>query len=134
MTAKEYLEKHANHKSDISDMESRINELRQRKKQIHALKFGTPRAKRKTDLSDAEAAIDELIRSYEDSIKQCVRHEEEIGKRIGELIDPEERKVLRLLYVMDKKLTWYEIAEELHVSKRTAQNIHSRALLHFRTP
>lgn len=135
MTAKEYLRSFARRKTDTEVLEERIGELKQRKTQLRAVKHpGLPRAKKQMDLSDAEAAIDSLIREYEQDITRRMREESRIRARIDEMPDPEERKVLRLVYVLDKKLTWYEIAEEMSVSKRTAQNIHGRALQHFGMP
>ena len=139
MTAKEYLRSFARRKIDTEVLEERIGELKQRKTQLRAVKHsGLPRAKKQMDLSDAEAAIDSLIssliREYEQDITRRMREESRIRARIDEMTDPEERKVLRLVYILDKKLTWYEIAEEMSVSKRTAQNIHGRALQHFGMP
>ena len=135
MTAKEYLRSFARRKIDTEVLEERIGELKQRKTQLSAVKHsGLPRAKKQMDLSDAEAAIDSLIREYEQDIAKRMREESRIRERIDKMPDPEERKVLRLVYVLDKKLTWYEIAEEMSVSKRTAQNIHGRALQHFGMP
>lgn len=132
MTAKEYLRSFARRKIDTEVLEERIGELKQRKTQLRAVKhLGLPRAKKQMDLSDAEAAIDSLIREYEQDIAKRMREESRIRERIDKMPDPEERKVLRLVYILDKKLTWYEIAEEMSVSKRTAQNIHGRALQHF---
>lgn len=135
MTAKEYLRSFARRKIDTEVLEERIGELKQRKTQLRVMKHsGLPRAKKQMDLSDAEAAIDSLIREYEQDIAKSIREESRIRERIDKMPDPEERKVLRLVYVLDKKLTWYEIAEEMSVSKRTAQNIHGRALQHFGMP
>ena len=135
MTAKEYLRSFARCKSDTEVLEERIGELKRRKTQLRAVKHsGLPRAKKQMDLSDAEAAIDSLIREYEQDIAKRMREESRIRERIDKIPDPEERKVLRLVYILDKKLTWYEIAEEMSVSKRTAQNIHGRALQHFGMP
>ena len=135
MTAKEYLRSFARRKIDTEVLEERIGELKQRKTQLRAVKhLGLPRAKKQMDLSDAEAAIDSLIREYEQDIAKRMREESRIRERIDKMPDPEERKVLRLVYILDKKLTWYEIAEEMSVSKRTAQNIHGRALQHFGMP
>ena len=135
MTAKEYLRSFARRKIDTEVLEERIGELKQRKTQLSAVKHsGLPRAKKQMDLSDAEAAIDSLIREYEQDIAKRMREESRIRERIDKMPDPEERKVLRLVYVLDKKLTWYEIAEEMSVSKRTAQNTHGRALQHFGMP
>ena len=135
MTAKEYLRSFARRKIDTEVLEERIGELKQRKTQLRAVKHsGLPRAKKQMDLSDAEAAIDSLIREYEQDITRRMREESRIRERIDKMPDPEERKVLRLVYILDKKLTWYEIAEEMSVSKRTAQNIYGRALQHFGMP
>lgn len=135
MTAKEYLRSFARRKIDTEVLEERIGELKQRKTQLRAVKHsGLPRAKKQMDLSDAEAAIDSLIREYEQDIAKRIREESRIRERIDKMPDPEERKVLRLVYILNKKLTWYEIAEEMSVSKRTAQNIHRRALQHFGMP
>ena len=135
MTAKEYLRSFARRKIDTEVLEERIGELKRRKTQLRAVKHsGLPRAKKQMDLSDAEAAIDSLIREYEQDIAKRMREESRIRERIDKMPDPEERKVLRLVYILDKKLTWYEIAEEMSVSKRTAQNIHGRALQHFGMP
>lgn len=135
MTAKEYLRSFARKKADTDLLMARIEELKRKKEQLHAVKHsGLPRAKKQTDLPEAETALDSLIREYEADAVECASEESRIRERISRIPEPEERKVLRLVYITDRKMTWYEIAEELNVSKRTAQNIHGRALLHFGKP
>lgn len=138
MTAKEYLKRYAAEKKEADTIEERIRELREKREHVQAVRFsGTPRTKQTKDLSGAEAAIDRLVRTYEEKILSYVGKEARIIETIDRMTESEERKVLMLKYVLDinpatgKKWTWYEIAEEIPCSKRTAQYIHGRALLHF---
>ena len=70
-------------------------------------------------------------------ITAYVTKEADILEKLELMQEAEERTVLMLKYISDKDertgraLTWYDIAERMNVSKRTAQYIHGRALQHF---
>lgn len=137
MTAKEYLKAYQGEKKDADAIESRIEELEKKKKRVKAISHtGVPGSHNRRDLSDAEVAIEELVESYMRVIAAYIAKEADILEKLELMKDPEERAVLRLKYINDrtesgKYITWYDIAERLHVSKRTAQYIHGRALQNF---
>lgn len=137
MTAKDYLKAYQAEKREADVIERRIEELERKKKSVQAIRHsGMPRAHEQRDLSDAEASIDELIEKYLQKIMAYIGKETEILGKLEEMKDAEERTVIMLKYVNNKGitsrfLTWYEIAEIMNVSKRTAQYIHGRALQHF---
>lgn len=138
MTAKEYLKTYQGEKKEADAIEARIMELERKKKRVKAVSHtGVPGSRNRKDLSDAEVAIEELVESYMRVITAYVTKEADILEKLELMQEAEERTVLMLKYISDKDertgrtLTWYDIAERMNVSKRTAQYIHSRALQHF---
>ena len=128
MTAKEYLKTYQGEKKEADAIEARIMELERKKKRVKAVSHTG---------SDAEVAIEELVESYMRVITAYVTKEADILEKLELMQEAEERTVLMLKYISDKDertgraLTWYDIAERMNVSKRTAQYIHGRALQHF---
>ena len=138
MTAKEYLKTYQGEKKEADAIEARIMELERKKKRVKAASHtGVPGSRNRKDLSDAEVAIEELVESYMRVITAYVTKEADILEKLELMQEAEERTVLMLKYISDKDertgraLTWYDIAERMNVSKRTAQYIHGRALQHF---
>ena len=138
MTAKEYLKTYQGEKKEADAIEARIMELERKKKRVKAVSHtGVPGSRNRKDLSDAEVAIEELVESYMRVITAYVTKEADILEKLELMQEAEERTVLILKYISDKDertgraLTWYDIAERMNVSKRTAQYIHGRALQHF---
>lgn len=138
MTAKEYLKTYQGEKKEADAIEARIMELERKKKRVKAVSHtGVPGSRNRKDLSDAEVAIEELVESYMRVITAYVTKEADILEKLELMQEAEERAVLMLKYISDKDertgraLTWYDIAERMNVSKRTAQYIHGRALQHF---
>lgn len=138
MTAKEYLKTYQGEKKEADAIEARIMELERKKKRVKAVSHtGVPGSRNRKDLSDAEVAIEELVESYMRVITAYVTKEADILEKLELMQEAEERTVLILKYIIDKDertgrtLTWYDIAERMNVSKRTAQYIHGRALQHF---
>ena len=138
MTAKEYLKTYQGEKKEADAIEARIMELERKKKRVKAVSHtGVPGSRNRKDLSDAEVAIEELVESYMRVIAAYVTKEADILEKLELMQEAEERTVLMLKYISDKDertgraLTWYDIAERMNVSKRTAQYIHGRALQHF---
>lgn len=138
MTAKEYLKTYQGEKKEADAIEARIMELERKKKRVKAVSHtGVPGSRNRKDLSDAEVAIEELVESYMRVITAYVTKEADILEKLELMQETEERTVLMLKYISDKDertgraLTWYDIAERMNVSKRTAQYIHGRALQHF---
>lgn len=138
MTAKEYLKTYQGEKKEADAIEARIMELERKKKRVKAVSHtGVPGSRNRKDLSDAEVAIEELVESYMRVITAYVTKEANILEKLELMQEAEERTVLMLKYISDKDertgraLTWYDIAERMNVSKRTAQYIHGRALQHF---
>ena len=138
MTAKEYLKTYQGEKKEADAIEARIMELERKKKRVKAVSHtGVPGSRNRKDLSDAEVAIEELVESYMRVITAYITKEADILEKLELMQEAEERTVLMLKYISDKDertgrtLTWYDIAERMNVSKRTAQYIHGRALQHF---
>lgn len=138
MTAKEYLKTYKGEKKEADAIEARIMELERKKKRVKAVSHtGVPGSRNRKDLSDAEVAIEELVESYMRVITAYITKEADILEKLELMQEAEERTVLMLKYISDKDertgraLTWYDIAERMNVSKRTAQYIHGRALQHF---
>ena len=138
MTAKEYLKTYQGEKKEADAIEARIMELERKKKRVKAVSHtGVPGSRNRKDLSDAEVAIEELVESYMRVITAYVTKEADILEKLELMQEAEERTVLMLKYISDRDertgrtLTWYDIAERMNVSKRTAQYIHGRALQHF---
>lgn len=138
MTAKEYLKTYQGEKKEADAIEARIMELERKKKRVKAVSHtGVPGSRNRKDLSDAEVAIEELVESYMRVITAYVTKEADILEKLELMQEAEERTVLMLKYISDKDertgrtFTWYDIAERMNVSKRTAQYIHGRALQHF---
>ena len=138
MTAKEYLKTYQGEKKEADAIEARIMELERKKKRVKAVSHtGVPGSRNRKDLSDAEVAMEELVESYMRVITAYITKEADILEKLELMQEAEERTVLMLKYISDKDertgraLTWYDIAERMNVSKRTAQYIHGRALQHF---
>lgn len=137
MTAKEYLKAYQAEKLEADAIEKRIKELERRKQSLEGVRYTwAPKHRERKDLSDPEASIGELVEKYIKKITAYMGKEADILDRLERMKDPEERTVLLLRYINSKNdsglpLTWYDIAERMNVSKRTAQYIHGRALRHF---
>lgn len=139
MTAKEYLNRYLMEKAAADALERRIGELRQKKERLSACRYsGMPGRRENGDGSDAVVAIEGLIEKYESVVLAYVAREAHILEELDRM-DKDEKTVLLYRYIRNRKpngeaYTWYEIAEMVPCHKRTAQNLHGRALQHFHVP
>lgn len=137
MTAKEYLKAYQAEKLEADAIGRRIKDLERKKQSLEGVRYTwMPKHREQRDLSDPEASIGELTDKYIAKISSYISKEAEIIDRLEKMQDPEERTVIMLRYINSrdasgKPLTWYDIADQMNVSKRTAQYIHGRALQHF---
>lgn len=76
--------------------------------------------------------IVELESKIEEEIENYLTIKDEIRNVINEVLDNEERLLLRYRYI--NFLEWDDIAEKMHVTTRTAHRIHGAALLRVKIP
>ena len=137
MTAKEYLLRYRDAYREAQDIELRITQLRLKYALPSAIQYSDmPKAHNSNhDLSDYMVKLDALTDRLVNQYCKCMGIEGDILKRIDRIGDQLEREVLLLRYthVTDKGklLTWEEIAERVHYTRRTVTNVHGRALQHF---
>ena len=70
-------------------------------------------------LADLKNECNQIIAAY----RKMKRQVEEVVRKVS---DPDQVKVIYKLYFFDE--TWYEIANEMHMTERNAQIIHGQAL------
>lgn len=138
MTAKEFFKAYWAEKKEADAMERRLKELRRKKESLQAVRHReTPAGHDRKDLSDPIAAIDELTEMYMRKVSAYMGKEAWILDKLEEMDDADERTVLILRYNVEGKgngnrpMSWYDIAEQMHYSKRKVQYIHGDALQHF---
>ena len=76
--------------------------------------------------------IDEIERDVNAKVSELVGLRDEINRAIDTLANADERTHLRCRYL--ENISWSEISNRLHVSKRTAHRIHCSALAKITVP
>ncbi len=123
---KEYLKSYLRARRREEDILEEIQRMRMDKMLPSVVNDGMPHGSRQTDLSDYAAALDEMIEDLKQERLKRVQRQQEIERRIRQMKDEDEQRVLRLRYI--KGLKWEEVAVEMGCSWRKTHNIHSYAL------
>ena len=87
-----------------------------------------PKSKRLVSMQDYVAEFLDLASHCAELGKQAQAAKDEINKALESLEEPSHRTVLRMKYI--DGMTFQQIADRLHYSKRQIQRIHGRALKH----
>ena len=87
-----------------------------------------PKSKRLVSMQDYVAEFLDLASHCAELGKQAQAAKDEINKALESLEEPSHRTVLRMKYI--DGMTFQQIADHLHYSKRQIQRIHGRALKH----
>lgn len=136
MQAKQYL-KQAYRLNDLinSDLEE-LDELRIFSKSISTSNFSEmPTSGTRNTSPTFTRAIDKIIdleNHINDEIVRLVDLKKEIRSVINEVIDGDEKLLLKYRYI--NFLTWEDICEKMNISIRTAHRIHASALAHVKVP
>lgn len=131
---KRYLDRYRRASGSARELERRIEMLRldamvPGQRAADAMPHGSGGDK---DLSDYVAKCDEYITSLIRKRAAVQSILVEVTSAIEELEDEEERQVLLYRYI--HLMRWEDVADAMHVSLRSAFNLHGRALAHFRIP
>lgn len=136
MQAKQYL-KQAYRLNELinSDFEE-LAELRTLSQSVSSSNFsGMPTAESKDAEPTFAKAINKIIdleNHINEEIIRFVNLKKEIRNVINDLIDGDEKLVLKYRYI--NFCEWDEICDRMNVSKRTAHRIHASALEHIKVP
>lgn len=124
---KKYLRQYRNAKLAAEEIEEEIAEVRRIQMQP-AIKSsdGMPHGTDKRDLSDYAVEIDYLISKLIKARYKRVKTYNEIYRKIENLENEEEKRVLTLRYI--KCMEWEEIRKRMNFSLRRIYQIHGNAL------
>ena len=129
---KEYLWEYRKHGKRIRRISSEIEEIRSMLLYPSINNDGMPHGTNQGDLSDYAAKLTEKEEKlYLEGIEQIKAHKD-IGNRINQLDNEDERDVLFYRYIKDKR--WWEIAELMGYSERQVHRLHGNALAHLKLP
>lgn len=129
---KEYLWGYRKHGRKINRISSEIEEIRSMLLYPSINNDGMPHGTNQGDLSDYAAKLTEKEEElYLEGIEQIKAHKD-IGNRINQLDNEDERDVLFYRYIKDKR--WWEIAELMGYSERHITRLHGSALEHLKLP
>lgn len=127
---KEYLKSYQRSVKREKDILEEIQRLRLDKMFPSAANDGMPHGSRQTDLSDYAAALDEMIEDLKQERLKRVQRQQEIERRIRQMKDEDEQRVLRLRYI--KGLKWEEVAVEMGCAWAQVHRTHAKALKNFK--
>ncbi len=128
MTKKELLA-YKNIKSELQDIEKRIDKLRKDARSPKGISYSDMSRGRGEPISSQQRYIEqleELSDLYEERKAKLVETQIAIEKAISSL-PPELRLLMRYRYI--DGMRWEEIAETMHISIGTFHNWHNKALL-----
>lgn len=129
---KEYLWEYRKHGKRIRRISSEIEEIRSMLLYPSINNDGMPHGTNQGDLSDYAAKLTEKEEKlYLEGIEQIKAHKD-IGNKINQLDNEDERDVLFYRYIKDKR--WWEIAELMGYSERQVHRLHGNALAHLKLP
>lgn len=126
---KEYLKSYLRARRRAEDILEEIQRMRMDKMFPSVVNDGMPHGSRQTDLSDYAAALDEMIEDLKQERLKRVQRQQEIERRIRQMKDEDEQRVLRLRYI--KGMKWEEITMEMGYTWQHTHRIHSKALGNF---
>ena len=127
---KEYLKSYQRSVKREQDILDEIQRLRMDKMFPSVINDGMPHGSRQRDLSDYIVTIDEMIEDLKKERLKRAKRQQEIERRIKQMEDEDEQRVLRLRYI--KGLKWEEIAVEMNYKWTQMHRIHGRALKNFK--
>jgi len=129
MTAKEFLQQYRQIDREIYERHEEIVRLRSRAERITATLTGMPGGGPPSDWTDIVARIVELTEEMDVRTRELVRTGEQIEELIDGMVDPAERRCIRLRYVNGH--SWLTIARKMHYSHSGIMSLHARALASF---
>lgn len=127
---KEYLKSYRESVKRENEILDEIQRLRMNKMFPSVVNDGMPKGNHQSDLSDYMMIIDEQIQLLKAERLEEARIYADIEKRIKEMEDKEEQRVLRLRYIQGLK--WEEVAVQMGYSCKQTHRIHSDALKNFK--
>jgi DNA-directed RNA polymerase specialized sigma subunit len=136
LTAKQYLRQAYRIDELIKSNKKELNELHELSISLPATDYSKERvqssASNDARFTSIVEKIDELERVIKEDNERLLSLKLEIRNVINEVTDFEERLLLKLRYL--NFLTWEQVCDEMHVSKRTVDRIHGRALQNVKIP
>ena len=127
MTAKEFLRRAIKIRKEIDETEQRIKEVRASYMAPRAIQYNDmPKAHNTSDLSDYYARVEIYVDMLLEREKELIGVNADIMMTVDRIADPDERRVLMLRYVDQKR--WIEIARAIPCSERAVYYLHGRAL------
>jgi len=127
MTAKEFLRRAIKIRKEIDEIEQRIKEVRASYMAPRAIQYNDmPRTHNTSDLSDYYARVEIYVDMLLDRERELIGVNADIMMTVDRIADPDERRVLMLRYVDQKR--WIEIARAIPCSERAVYYLHGRAL------
>lgn len=127
MTAKEFLRRTIKIRKEIDEIEQRIKEVRVSYMAPRAIQYNDmPKAHNTSDLSDYYARVEIYVDMLLEREKELIGVNADIMMTVDRIADPDERRVLMLRYVDQKR--WIEIARAIPCSERAVYYLHGRAL------
>ena len=91
---------------------------------------GMPKGGGHSDLSDYMVILDRQIQALKEERLERAKIQEGIDRRIRQMSDADEQRVLRLRYI--KGMTFEQVAVDMGYAYRHATRLHGRALVNFK--
>ena len=127
---KEYLRSYQEAVKREQDILDEIQRLRTDKMFPSAVNDGMPKGNYQSDLSDYAAILDEQIQLLKDERLEKVRIYAGIEKRIRQMENENEQRILRSRYIRGQ--TFEQIAVDLGYTYRHTIRLHGKALKSFK--
>ena len=127
---KEYLRSYQKAVKREREILDEIQRLRADKMFPSVVNDGMPKGSRQSDLSDYVAILDEQIELLKAERLEKARRYTGIEKRINQMEDENEQRVLRLRYI--RGLTFEQIAVDMGYTYRHTTRLHGNALINFK--
>lgn len=137
MNTKQYLKQAYRLNELIKSNQEELSELKESVLSIPGIDYSTEKIQNSKSSGDAGyvniiSKIYDLEKSINSDIEKMFDLKNEIRSVINDVIDNDEKLVLRLRYINFN--TWEEISNKLNVSVRTIHRTHSSALLNVNIP
>lgn len=126
---KEYLKTYQRAVRREQEILDEIQRLRADKMFPSVVGDGMPRGNGQSDLSEYAAILDDQIQALREERLEKVKAYENIEKRVRQMKNYDEQRVLRLRYIRGMK--WEEVAVAMGNSWQHVHRIHAKALKNF---
>ena len=130
LCAKRFLEQVLYYDRRVEALLERVERSRARLERVTAIYGGSRGGK--GDWTDIVAAVVEDDRRLNEEIDRLVDVKEQVRQAIGKLEQTEMAVVLEFRYL--RGLSWVQIADRMHIDRRTALRLHVQALAALEVP